>query len=168
MLYFITQRRYERGDGVSEGRKIVAENRKARHDYFILDRFEAGISLRGTEVKSIRLGNVNLKEAFCLIKEKELFVQAMHISPYEQGNLFNTDPLRVRKLLMHRQEIARLSAKVQQDGLTLVPLRLYLKGPYIKMDVGLCKGKKMYDKRDTMAQRDAKRNIDRSMKEATR
>ena len=153
---------------MSEGRKIVAENRKARHDYFILDRFEAGVSLRGTEVKSIRHGNVNLKEAFCLVKDGELFVQAMHISPYEQGNIFNADPLRMRKLLMHRREIARLGAKVQQDGLTLIPMLLYLKGPYVKMEVGLCKGKKMYDKRDAMAQRDARIDMNRSIKEAAR
>lgn len=148
----------------SNGTKKIAENRKAYHDYFVLDTYEAGIELVGTEVKSIRLGNVNLKDSWCSIDKGELFVREMHISPYEKGNIFNRDPVRVRKLLMHRREINKLFGTVKQDGLSLIPLSLYFKDSRVKMLVGLCKGKKLYDKRDDAAKRDAKREIDRNIK----
>lgn len=148
--------------------KTIAANRKAYHDYFVLESFETGIELFGTEVKSIRSGGVNLKECWCDVKNGELFVIGMHISPYEKGNIFNKDPLRERKLLMHRREIARLYGQVKQMQYTLVPLSLYFKGSLVKVQLGLCKGKKMYDKRDDMAKRDAKRDIDRTMKERSR
>lgn len=144
--------------------KTMASNRKAFHDYFILERFEAGISLSGTEVKSIRLGNLNLKDSFCNIKDGEIFVYGMHISPYDKGNIFNRDPDRDRRLLMHRREILRLWAKVKQEGLTIVPLSVYFKGPRVKLELGLAKGKKLYDKRESQAKRDAAREIDRAMK----
>lgn len=146
--------------------KTVASNRKAFHDYFILERFEAGISLSGTEVKSIRLGNLNLKDAFCNVKDGEIFVYGMHISPYDKGNIFNRDPDRDRRLLMHRREILRLWAKVKQEGLTIVPLSVYFKGPRVKLELGLAKGKKLYDKRQSQAKRDAARELDRAMKSA--
>ena len=144
--------------------RTIAQNRKAYHDYFVLESFEAGIELCGTEVKSIRGGGVNLKDAWCAIQDGEIFVRGMHISPYEQGNIFNRDPLRVRKLLMHKREIMRLFGQVQQQGLALIPLSLYFKGSRVKVQVGLCKGKKLYDKRDAAAERDAKRDIDRELK----
>ncbi len=144
--------------------KSIAKNSKAFHDYFVEDRYEAGISLVGTEVKSIRQGNVNLKDSFCTIKDGEITVNGMHVSPYEKGNIFNKEPRRPRKLLMHKREILRLYAKIKQDGYTLIPLGLYFKGPRVKVEIGLCKGKKLYDKRDSDAQRDAKREIDRAMK----
>ena len=144
--------------------KLIASNRKAYHDYFVEDKFEAGVELCGTEVKSIRMGNVNLKDAFCIIKDGQMVVHGMHVSPYEKGNIFNRDPLRPRRLLMHKREILRLFAKVKQDGYALVPLSVYFKGPRIKLEVGLCKGKKLYDKRDAAAARDAKREMDRAMK----
>ncbi|MCI8351691.1 MAG: SsrA-binding protein SmpB [Oscillospiraceae bacterium] len=150
------------------GFKTIAENRKARHDYFVEDTYEAGIELVGTEVKSLRQGGVNLKDSFCDIKDGELFVRGMHISPYEQGNIFNRDPMRMRRLLMHRREILRLFAQVKQDGYTLIPLSLYFKGSRVKMCVGVCKGKKLYDKRADIAKRDAKRSMDRAMKEQGR
>ena len=150
------------------GVKQIASNRKAFHDYFILERFEAGIELFGTEVKSIRLGGVNLKDSFCAVKDGELFAHNMHISPYEKGNIFNRQPLRPKRLLMHRKEIRRLQAKVMQDGLTLVPLSVYLKDSLVKVEVGLAKGKKLYDKREASAERDAKREMDRTIKERTR
>ena len=149
---------------VGEAVKIVAKNSKAFHDYFIEEKYETGIELAGTEVKSIRLGNVNLKDSFCLIKDGEISVLGMHISPYEKGNIFNKDPRRTRKLLMHRREIMRLVGSVQRDGLTLIPLSLYFKDAKVKVEVGLCKGKKLYDKRESAARRDAKREIDRVMK----
>ena len=149
----------------AQGVKQVAANRKAFHDFFVEERFEAGISLHGTEVKSIRQGNVNLKESFCHIKGGELFVQGMHVSPYEKGNIFNRDPLRPKKLLMHRREIMRLYGKVKQDGYALIPLSLYFKGSLVKVEIGLCKGKKLHDKRDSEAERDARREMDRSRKE---
>lgn len=149
---------------IQKGVKSVANNRKAFHDYFIEDRYEAGISLCGTEVKSIRAGKVNLKDSFCQVKNGELFVYAMHISPYEKGNIFNRDPMRDRKLLMHKREILKLQAKIQQDGYALVPLSLYLKDSKVKVELGLAKGKKLYDKRATAADRSAKREIDRAMK----
>lgn len=147
-----------------KGVKMIASNRKAYHDYFIEERYEAGISLAGTEVKSIRAGRVNLKDAFCQVKNGELYVYCMHISPYEQGNIFNKDPMRDRKLLMHKREIYKLQAAVQRDGYALVPLSLYFKNAKVKMEVGIAKGKKLYDKRASMAERDAKRDMDRVMK----
>lgn len=146
------------------GVKIVAKNSKAFHEYFVEERFEAGIELFGTEVKSIRLGTLNLKDAWCSVKDGELWVRQMHISPYEKGNIFNREPRRPRRLLMHKREIQRLFAKIKQDGYTLVPLSLYFKGPRVKVEVGLCKGKKNYDKRDATAKRDAAREMDRAMK----
>lgn len=151
-----------------ENTKTIAENRKARHDYFVIESFEAGIELFGTEVKSIRQGSVNLKDCWCDIKNGELFVIGMHISPYEKGNIFNRDPLRMRKLLMHKREIARLYGQVKQMQYTLIPLSLYFKGSRVKVQLGLCKGKKLYDKREDMARRDAKRDIDRAMKDRSR
>jgi SsrA-binding protein len=148
----------------TKGTKTITENRQARHEYFILESFEAGIALTGTEVKSIRQGGVNLKDSWCSIEDGELFIKQMHISPYEKGNIFNRDPLRVRKLLMHKSEIHRLLGKQKQDGLTLIPLSLYFKDGRVKVQLGLCKGKKLYDKRDDAAKRDAKRTIDRAMK----
>ena len=145
--------------------RTIAENRKARHDYFVVETFEAGVELFGTEVKSLRGGNVNLKDSYCEIDEGELFALGMHISPYEQGNIFNKDPLRPKKLLMHKREIMRLAGLVSRDGYTLVPLSLYFKVSYVKMALGLCKGKKLYDKRDDMAKRDADRIIERQMKD---
>ena len=144
--------------------KIIAVNRKARHDYFVLETFETGIELAGTEVKSIRAGGVNLKDSWCTIDDGELFVKGMHISPYDKGNVFNRDPFRVRKLLMHKREIMRLLGKVKQEGLTLVPLSLYFKKNHVKLEMGLCKGKQLHDKREDMARRDAAREIRRAMK----
>ncbi len=144
--------------------KIIADNRKARHDYFVIETYEAGIELFGTEVKSLRAGNVNLKDSYCDIDEGELFALGMHISPYEQGNIFNKDPLRPKKLLMHKREIMKLTGLVSREGYTLVPLSLYFKGSRVKMSVGLCKGKKLYDKRDSAAKRDADRTIEKAMK----
>ena len=148
-----------------QGTKKIADNRKAFHEYFVLERYEAGIELAGTEVKSIRAGQVNLKDAFCTVKNGELFVRGMHISPYEHGNIFNKDPVRPRRLLMHKREILKLHAKVMQDGVALVPLSLYFKDSRVKVEVGLCKGKKLHDKRDSEADRQTKRDIDRIMKE---
>ncbi len=145
--------------------KIIAQNKKAHHDYFVLETYEAGIELYGTEVKSIRAGRVNLKDSWCSINHGEIFVNGMHISPYEQGNIFNKDPLRVRRLLMHKKEILKLYGTCKQDGVSLIPLSLYFKGNKVKMSVGLCKGKKLYDKRADMAERSAKRDMDRAMKE---
>lgn len=147
-----------------KGIKIAAQNRKAFHDYFVEDRYEAGIELAGTEVKSIRAGTLNLKDAYCTVKDGELFVHGMHISPYEKGNIFNREPRRPRRLLMHKREILRLFAKVKQDGYALVPLSLYFRGPRVKLEVGLAKGKKLYDKRASAAAKDAKREMDRTMK----
>lgn len=144
------------------GTKQVAANRKAFHDYFIEDRLETGIALAGTEVKSIRQGGANLKDSFCVVKEGELFLHGMHISPYEKGNIFNKDPRRTRKLLAHRREIRKLQAKAQQDGYAIVPLSLYFSGPRVKVEIALAKGKKLYDKREAAAKRDAKREMDRS------
>ena len=147
-----------------KGIKTAAQNRKAFHDYYVEEKYEAGIELAGTEVKSIRAGTLNLKDAYCTVKDGELFVHGMHISPYEKGNIFNKDPIRIRRLLMHRREIRKLHALIKQDGYTLVPLSVYFKDARVKVEIGLCKGKKNYDKRDTMAKRDAKRDIDRAMK----
>ena len=147
-----------------KGVKIAAQNRKAHHDYYVEEKYEAGIELAGTEVKSVRAGTLNLKDSYCSVKEGELFVHGMHISPYEKGNIFNKDPVRPRRLLMHKREIRKLHALVKQDGYTLVPLSVYFKDSRVKVEVGLCKGKKNYDKRSAAAQRDAKREIDRAMK----
>lgn len=146
------------------GVKIAAQNRKAHHDYYVEEKYEAGIELAGTEVKSVRAGTLNLKDSYCSVKDGELFVHGMHISPYEKGNIFNKDPVRPRRLLMHKREIRKLHALVKQDGYTLVPLSVYFKDSRVKVEVGLCKGKKNYDKRDAAAQRDAKREMDRAMK----
>jgi len=146
------------------GTKTIAENRKARHDYFVLEKFEAGIELVGTELKAIRQGAVNLKDSWCTIDDGELFIRGMHISPYEKGNLFNRDPLRTRRLLMHKREILKLFGTLKQQGLTLIPLSLYFKDSRVKVQLGLCKGKKLYDKRETDAIRSANREIDRSLK----
>ena len=147
------------------GVKIVAKNQKAYHEYFIEEKFEAGIELSGTEVKSIRLGTLSLKEAWCQIKDGQLYIRQMHIAPYEQGNIFNKDPLRPRRLLMHKQEINRLYGKVKQDGYALIPICVYFKNARVKVSIGLCKGKKLYDKRQDAAVKDAKRQMDRAMKE---
>ena len=146
------------------GTKTIAQNRKAYHDYFVEDRYEAGIELFGTEVKSIRAGTLNLKDAFCVAKDGEVYAYSFHISPYDHGNIFNRDPLRVRRLLMHKREIMRLLGQTKQEGLTLVPLSVYFVKGRAKIEVGLCKGKKLYDKRETAAKKDAARNIERSMK----
>lgn len=148
--------------------KTVAQNKKARHDYFIEETYEAGIELFGTEVKSIRQGRVNLKDSWCSIDKGEIFVNGMHISPYEQGNIFNRDPMRVRKLLMHKKEINRLFGVVKQMGYSLIPISLYFKDSRVKVQVGLCKGKKLYDKREDMAKRAAKRDMERAVKEQNR
>ncbi len=145
--------------------KTIAENRAARHEYFVLENLEAGIELKGTEVKSVRMGGVNLKDSWCEIKDGEIFVNGMHISPYEKGNIFNRDPRRVRRLLMHKKEIRRLYDKVRQEGLTLIPLRLYYKDSRVKVDVGLCKGKKLYDKREDLAKKQSQRDIERAVKD---
>ena len=153
---------------MAEAVKQVARNQKAYHDYFIEEKFEAGIELAGTEVKSIRMGNVNLKDSFCLIKDGQLSVLGMHISPYEKGNIFNKDPRRPRRLLMHKREIMRLFARIKKDGYSLIPLSVYFKGPRVKLSLGLARGKKLYDKRESAAKRDAKREMDRAMKSRNR
>ena len=145
--------------------RLITENRKARHDYFVEEVYEAGVALYGTEVKSVRAGAVNLKDAYCDIRDGEMYALGVHISPYEQGNIFNKDPLREKKLLMHKKEIMKLVGLVTRDGYTLVPLSLYYKGSRVKMAIGLCRGKKLYDKRDDMARRDADRVIERQMKD---
>ena len=146
------------------GVKIVAQNKKAYHDYFVEEKYEAGIALFGTEVKSIRAGAVNLKDSYCSFKDGELFVLGMHVSPYEKGNIFNREPLRQRKLLMHRRELNKLFGVVAQQGLTLVPLSLYFSGKNVKVELGLCRGKKLYDKRDVAAKNQADREIDRRLR----
>lgn len=148
-----------------QGIKVMARNREAYHEYFVEEEMEAGIELQGTEVKSIRQGTLNLKDSWCGIKNGELLLNQMHISPYDHGNRFNPNPRRSRRLLMHRREIMRLLGKVKQDGYSLIPLSVYLKGSLVKVKIGLCKGKKLYDKRQAAAERDAKRQIDRAMKE---
>ena len=149
----------------ASGTKLVAKNQKARHEYFIEETFEAGIELVGTEVKSVRAGTISLKESWCQIKDGEIFIKQLHIAPYEKGNIFNKDPLRPRRLLMHKREINRLFGKVKQDGFSIIPLSVYLKDSRVKVEVALCRGKKLYDKRDDAAVRDAKRQIDRAIKE---
>lgn len=149
-----------------KGTKQIAANRKALHDYFVLDRFEAGIELTGTEVKSIRAGELNMKDCYARVKDGQLWVHGMHISPYKQGSYFNADPDRDRRLLMHKKEITRLGSRVKQEGLTLVPLSLYFRNSLVKLELGLCKGKKLYDKRSDAAEKSARREIDRKLKEA--
>lgn len=145
--------------------KQITVNRKARHDYFVEETYECGVALAGTEVKSLRAGAVNLKDSYCSVDGGELFVNGMHISPYEQGNIFNRDPMRKRKLLMHRREILKLFGYVKRDGYSLIPLSLYFKGSRVKLELGLCRGKKLHDKRDDLARRDASREMERAMKE---
>ena len=147
-----------------KGVKIAAQNRKAHHDYYVEEKYEAGIELAGTEVKSIRQGGANLKDSWCQVKDGEMWLYGVHISPYEKGNIFNKDPRRTRKLLMHRREIRKLHALIKQDGYTLVPLSVYFKDARVKVEIGLCKGKKNYDRRDAAAQRDARREMERAMK----
>ncbi|MBQ6336765.1 MAG: SsrA-binding protein SmpB [Ruminococcus sp.] len=148
--------------------KTIANNKKAYHDYFVLEKYEAGIELAGTEVKSLRQGRCNLKDSWCSIVKGEMFVNGMHISPYEHGNIWGKDPMRVRKLLMHKREINKLFGTLQQQGLSLIPLSIYFKGSLVKLELGLCKGKKLYDKREDAAKKSAKRDIDRAMKEQNR
>ena len=149
---------------IQKGIKIIAENRKAFHDYFIDERFECGVALSGTEVKSLRAGKVNLKDSYCQVKDGEIYLIGVHISPYDHGNRFNLDPDRTRKLLMHKREIIRLFSKTKEDGLTLVPTKCYFKDSKVKFEIGLARGKKDYDKRDVEAQKQAKRDIDRAVK----
>jgi len=150
---------------MQKGVKSIAQNRKARHEYFIEDTYECGLVLSGTEVKSIRAGKVNLKDSYCMVKSGEMFVHGMHISPYEQGNIFNKDPFRDRKLLLHRREIDRLQGLQQAQGMSLIPLQLYLKDGRVKLELAVAKGKKLYDKRHDIADRDSKREMERSMKD---
>ena len=147
-----------------KGIKLIANNKKAFHDYFIEDTYEAGIALAGTEVKSLRMGKCSIKEGFIRVEHGEVFVYGMNISPYEKGNIFNRDPIRPRKLLMHKREILKLFARIKQDGYSLIPLSIYFRGPRVKLELGLAKGKKLYDKRESAAKRDAKREMDRTMK----
>ena len=147
-----------------ESVKLVANNKKAYHDYFIEDKYEAGIELAGTEVKSIRQGHVNLKDSFCIVKDGQMHVHGMHISPYEKGNIFNKDPLRDRKLLMHRYEINKLKGRIQEKGYTLVPLQVYFKGSLVKVEIGLARGKKLYDKRADIAKKDQRRELEKDFK----
>jgi len=147
------------------GTKQVAFNKKAYHDYHILEKFEAGVELFGTEVKSIRQGNINLKESFCMVKDGELFARKMHISPYEKGNIFNRDPVRPKRLLMHKREINRLYARIKQDGLALIPLSVYFRNSRVKLEIGLARGKKIHDKRDSESEKTSNRDIERKLKE---
>ena len=152
----------------NESVKTIAQNKRARHDYFIIESMEAGIELCGTEVKSLRQGRVSLKDAWCSINHGELFINGMHVTPYAHGNIFNRDPLRVRRLLMHKREIMRLFGLTKQAGYALVPISLYFKGARVKVQVGLCKGKKLYDKRADLAEKDARRTMERALKEQRR
>lgn len=151
-----------------KGIKLVAQNKKAYHEYFVEETYECGLCLKGTEVKSMRQGRVNLKESFCMIREGEVFAEGMHISPYEQGSVFNTDPLRPKKLLMHKSEIRKLAGLVSRQGYTLIPLKVYLKDGRMKLELGLCRGKHLHDKRDTAAQKDAQREIERAFNKQNR
>lgn len=150
------------------GSRTIAQNKKAWHDYFVDEKYEAGIALFGTEVKSIRQGAVNMKDSYCSFKNGELFILGMHISPYEKGNIFNREPLRDRKLLMHKRELMKLQGLVTQKGYTLIPLSLYFSGKNVKAEIGLCRGKKLYDKRDSAAERDASREMDRRMRDQSK
>ena len=149
----------------ASGVKQIARNKKAYHEYIILEKFEAGVELFGTEVKSIRQGSINLKDAFCVVKNGELFAHGMHISPYEKGNIFNRDPMRPKRLLMHKREIMRLFGRIKQDGLALIPLSVYFKDSRVKLELGLARGKKLHDKRDAAAERSSMREMDRKLKE---
>jgi SsrA-binding protein len=151
-----------------QGVKQIASNRKAFHDYYILEKYEAGVELFGTEVKSVRAGTVNLKDSYCAINDGEIFARGFHISPYEKGNIFNRDPLRPKRLLMHKREINKLYTRIKQDGLTVVPLSVYLKDSRVKVEIGLAKGKKLYDKRDAAAEKDSNREMSRTIKERNR
>ena len=151
-----------------KGTKQVTANKKAWHDYFVEEKYEAGIELAGTEVKSIRQGHINLKDSYCTFKDGEIFVRGMHISPYEKGNIFNKDPLRVRRLLMHKKEIVQLFSKTKQDGYSVIPLAVYFKSSRVKLEIGLCKGKKLHDKRDDIAAKDAQRDIQRALRSRNR
>jgi ssrA-binding protein len=151
-----------------EGIKLIANNKKAYFDYFILENYEAGIELFGTEVKSIRIGHCSIKESWIRIEKNEIYIMGMHVNPYEKGNIFNKDPLRVKKLLMHKNEIIKIGSKVQEKGLTLVPLKVYLKGSLVKVEIGLARGKKNYDKRESLAKKDHKREVDRALKHGLR
>lgn len=151
-----------------QGTKIITQNRKAYHDYFVDEKYEAGIALFGTEVKSIRNGSVNLKDSYCSVKDGELYVIGMHVSPYEKGNIFNREPLRDRKLLMHKREIMKIGGLMTQKGYTLVPLSLYFSGKNVKVELGLCRGKKLYDKRDALAEKQTNREIDRRMRDQSK
>ena len=148
--------------------KTIAKNKKAFHDYFIIESFEGGIELKGTEVKSLRKGNVNLKDSWCSIVKGELFANGIHIGAYEQGNIFNVDPLRVRRILMHKKEILKLYGMVKQDGISIIPISIYFKGSRVKVQIGLCKGKKLHDKRSVLAERSARRDMERAFKENNR
>ena len=147
--------------------KIIAQNKKAYFDYFVEEKYESGIELFGTEVKSVRLGQINLKDSYCSIDNGQIFALGVHISPYEKGNIFNKDPLRPKRLLLHKKEILKLFGKVKQAGYSVIPLSVYLKGPLMKMEIGLCKGKKLYDKRESIAKKDAEREINRRMRDRT-
>ena len=163
--YTLSLQNKKEGAGMAkQPKKLIANNKKVYHDYFLEETFEAGIALAGTEVKSMRMGKCSIKESFIHIEDGEVILYGMHISPYEHGNIFNRDPLRVRRLLMHKREIMRLLGQTKQEGLTLVPLSVYFVKGRAKVEVGLCKGKKLYDKRETAAKKDAARNIERSMK----
>lgn len=151
-----------------EGIKLIANNKKAYFDYFILENYEAGIELFGTEVKSIRIGHCSIKESWIRIEKNEIYIMGMHVNPYEKGNIFNKDPLRVKKLLMHKNEIIKIGSKVQEKGLTLVPLKVYLKGSLVKVEIGLARGKKNYDKRESLAKKDHKREVERALKHGLR
>ena len=151
-----------------EAVKLIANNKKAYHDYFIEDTWEAGIALAGTEVKSVRMGKCSVKEAFIKVEKGEVYVYGMHISPYEKGNIFNKDPLRVRKLLLHRSEINKINGKIAEKGFTMVPLKVYLKGSLVKVEIGLARGKKLYDKRQDIAKKDQRREVERDYKEKLR
>ena len=148
--------------------KLIAKNKKAYHDYFVEQTYEAGIQLFGTEVKSVRQGAVNLKDSYCVFDKGEIYARGVHISPFEKGNIFNKDPLREKKLLLHKKEIMKMFGKVGKEGYTVVPLSIYLKGPRAKMEIGLCKGKKLYDKRESEAKKDAQRTMDRAFRDKNR
>ncbi|NLG58151.1 MAG: SsrA-binding protein SmpB [Clostridiales bacterium] len=152
----------------TKGIKPIADNRRARHDYFVEESYECGIELKGTEVKSMRQGRVNLKESYARIKDGEVWVEGMHISPYEQGSIFNTDPLRPKRLLLHKSEIRKLQAQVMRQGMTLIPLKIYLKDGRMKLELGVCRGKRLHDKREDIADRDAKRDMERALRQNTR
>ncbi len=150
--------------GKGTGTRLIANNKKAYHDYFIEDKYEAGVSLAGTEVKSLRMGKCSIKESFVRIEKGEVFIYGMHVSPYEKGNIFNKDPLRVKKLLLHREEIRKIERKIAEKGFTLVPLQVYFKGSLVKVEIGIAKGKKLYDKRQDIAKKDQKREAQREFK----